>query len=147
MKRLVALLALAALTSISGCGKSPEAEKISLAQKEVDCDTRKKEVVHHVVMALELQYQDKSQLGEINSKLSDDEFKAKMQKEIIPAFLEDKEDKKNTQITKELWNSKNIFEKIPSKQVPYASIAGTWKDNTEQEEAIWKIGKAVCLSL
>lgn len=144
--KILSLLAIMAFLGISGCGKSPEVDRVSLAQKEVDCETRRASVVQHVVRTLEIQYADKSNFSGDTPKLSDEEFKVRMQEVIIPAWLEDKADKKNTQIALELWKSKQLFEKIAAKEVGYKSMPGTRKDNTEQEEAIWKVGKAICLS-
>lgn len=141
------IVGMVAILLTSACGKSAESERISLAKKEVECATREADVVRRVVYALEIQYLDKSNFGGSTPKMSDEEFKIAMQNDIIPARLIDQEDKKNTFIATELWKSKNLFEKIPSKEVPFASISGTRRDNTEQEAAIWKIGKAICLSL
>ncbi len=131
---------------VYGCGKSDAEKKVAEATRSVECDNRKATVVKKVVWTLEIQHLGKDAF-EGTKKLSDDEFKVALEKEIIPAYLEDKDDEKNTKIAKALWKAKSVFENIKSKQIPYASIPGARTDNSEQQDAIWKIGKEICMSL
>ncbi len=147
MKNTAVVLAMVSLVNFAGCGMSPEEERISLAKKELDCDNKKEGIVRRVITAVEIQHEKKTAFGGDIPSMPDEEFKVYMQKVLIPVRLEIKGDKKSTQIAFELWKSKHLFEKIESRQVPYYSIPGTKTDNSEQEMAIWKIGRAICLSL